>query len=70
METCFFHQNDQPTVTIKLQGNSIRSNKTINVLGILFDSKLSWVAQVPHAISKANRALHTIKIIKKFQDIE
>jgi hypothetical protein len=41
-ETCLFHHNNQPTVTINLQGNLIISSKTINLFGVLFDSKLTW----------------------------
>ena len=64
-ETCLFHQNDQPIVTIKIQGSSIKSSKTMNVLGVLFDSKLTWGPQVAHTIAKANRALYAIRMIKK-----
>ena len=64
-ETCLFHQNDQPIVTIKIQGSSIKSSKTMNVLGVLFDSRLTWGPQVAHTIAKANRALYAIRMIKK-----
>ena len=65
-EMCLFHRNDQPAISINLQGNLITSSKTMNVLGILFDSKLSWGPQVSQSIVKANRALHAIRIIKKY----
>ena len=38
----------------------------MNVLGVIFDSKLQWSAQVSKTILKANRALHAIKLIKNF----
>ena len=40
----------------------------MNVLGI--DSKLSWASHVSKQISKANKALHVINLIKKFFDKE
>ena len=38
----------------------------MNVLGVLFDSKLNWQSHVEQTISKAKKSLHTIRIIKKF----
>jgi hypothetical protein len=61
---------DQPTATITEQGTTIRSSKTINVLGELFDSKLLWGPQVAHAIVIASRALYAIKINKKYFSVE
>ena len=44
----------------------IRSKSSINVLGVLFDSKLNWKAQAAQTIMKAKRTLHAIKLIKKY----
>ena len=38
----------------------------MNVLGVLFDSKLTWSNLVAKAISKANKALFALGSIKKF----
>jgi hypothetical protein len=38
----------------------------MNVLGVIFDSKLQWSAQISKTILKANRALPTIKLPKNF----
>ena len=38
----------------------------MNVLGVLFDSKLNWQSHVEQTISKAKKSLHAIRIIKKF----
>ena len=38
----------------------------MNVLGVLFDSKLNWSDQVSSAILKANKSLNAIKLIRKF----
>ena len=39
---------------------------TMNVLGIIFDTKLQWAPQVANSINKANSALNAIRLIKKF----
>ena len=38
----------------------------MNVLGVTFDSKLNWSIQVANSISKANKALFALRLIKKF----
>ena len=65
-ELCLFHRLDQPAIKIKLFGSDIQSNKTMNVLGVLYDSKLQWSAQVSNVITKANKALHAIRIIRPY----
>ena len=65
-EICLFHTNDQPLVTIMLQDSEILSKKSMNVLGVTFDSKLNWSIHVANSISKANKALFALRLIKKF----
>ena len=38
----------------------------MNVLRVEFDSKLTWSKHISSQINKANKALHAIKIIKKY----
>ena len=63
---CVFHRLDQPRISINLFNSVIRSKNTMNVLGVIFDSKLQWSAQVSNTIMKANRSLSAIKLIKKY----
>ena len=65
-EICLFYKQDHPLVELSLFGKLIKSQKTINVLGVTFDSKMQWGNQVAMAISKSKRALHGIRLIKKF----
>ena len=65
-EICLFHRADHEAVEIVINDQRIKSKKTINVLGVLFDSKLQWTNQVSQAIHKSKRALHGIKLIKKY----
>ena len=46
------------------EGDSVKSVNQMNVLGVIFDSKLTWSAQVLNSILKANKALHAICLIK------
>ena len=41
-------------------------NCSINVLGVLFDSKLTWSDHVATTLLKTNKALCAIKLIRKF----
>ena len=65
-EICLFHRNDTQIVSLSLQGQVIKSKKSMNVLGVTFDSKLNWSIQTANAISKANKSLYAIKMISKF----
>ena len=65
-EICLFHRNDTPTVTVTLNGTPIKSKKSMNVLGLHFDSKLNWKIHIASAISKAKKSLFAIKQLKKY----
>ena len=53
-------------ITITLNGQLIKSNKSINILGVLFDSKLQWSDHIALVIKKSFNSLNAIKLIKKF----
>ena len=63
---CLFHNEDQPSINIRILGVSIRSTKSINVLGVIFDSKLNWNIHEAKTISKAKRSLFGLKLLKKY----
>jgi hypothetical protein len=65
-DLCLFYKNDTAPITLTLGIEEIRSNKSMNVLGIMFDSKLTWSLQVSSAIMKATKALNAIKLIRRF----
>ena len=64
-EMCLFHKKDQPTVQMVFNNQILKSKKQMNVLGVIFDSKLNWQPHVSNAISKSKRALHAIYLIRK-----
>ena len=65
-EICLFHRNDQLPIEITINGTKIRSKKSMNVLGVIFDSKLNWGEHISNVIKKSKRSLQAIKIIKKY----
>ena len=65
-ELCLFYKNDTAPITITLEGVSIKSANIINVLGVLFDVKLSWTPHIYNTIAKASKSLNALKLIRKF----
>ena len=55
-QICLFHQNDQPLIDVILEGVRITSEKSMNVLGVTFDSKLNWNTHIAQTIVKAKKA--------------
>ena len=65
-DLCLFYKNDTVGVKVRLGEVTIESKNEINILGVLFDSKLIWCNHVSKVINKANRALNAIKLINRF----
>ena len=65
-EVCLFYRKDTPQVVITVSGIRVKSKDHMNVLGITFDSKLTWANHVAIQTNKANSALHAIRLIRKF----
>ena len=45
---CLFYHKDTTPIEIVLNGTIIKSCKTVNVLGVVFDQKMQWAEQVSH----------------------
>ena len=41
-DLCLFHARDAAPISVNINGVSILSRKTINILGVIFDQKLQW----------------------------
>ena len=65
-DLCLFHRGDTTPISISINGVNLTSNKTINILGVIFDSKLTWADHISHAIKCSITALNAIRIIKRF----
>ena len=70
-EICLFHRNDKPAIEVSVCGTVVRSKKQMNVLGVIFDSKLNWDAHISHAILKSKKALYALRLLRRhFSNIE
>ena len=63
-ELCIFHRYDTGTGQISVNNVFIKSGKSLNVLGVVFDSRLEWSFQVDKSIIEARKATQAIRIIK------
>ena len=53
------------SMDIEIEGRKVKTQQKMNVLGIQFDSDLSWDGQVSKVISKNNRILHGLRLIRR-----
>ena len=44
----------------KTNGINLTSNRTINILGVTFDSKLNWADHISNAIKRSMKALNAM----------
>ena len=65
-EACVFSRADTATITISVNNTNVRTKTEMNVLGILFDSKLKWGPQVQRALQKADKALNALRLIRRY----
>ena len=61
---CITKKDTHPVVII-FNNVIVKSIPYMNVLGVCFDSKLTWSMHIANTINKANKALHAIRLIKK-----
>ena len=65
-ELCIFSKSDVAAITMNINTFEIKSKKQINVLGVIFDTKLKWHIQVENVIKKANIAQYAISLIRRY----
>ena len=65
-EVCIFSRTMVASMDISINGIKVRTKKEIGVLGIVFDSWLQWGPLVQRALTRANKALSAIKLIKNY----
>ena len=63
-DLCLFYKKDCAQINITVDATRVVSSSVINVLGVLFDSKMQWSQHVAQAILKSNKALNAIKPIR------
>ena len=65
-EVCVFNRNDVGRHRLELNGLNIEVSKQIKVLGLIFDTKLTWFTQAMSAIEKANKVKQGIRLVSKY----
>ena len=65
-ELCLFYKHDSTPINISINNKAIKLKCNINVLGVLFDSKLNWLDHVSKTLLKTSKALCAVKLIRKF----
>ena len=65
-ELVVFHRYETSKSEIHVDNVTIKASQSMNVLGIKFDSRLTWDVQVDSAILKSRKALHAMRTIRKY----
>ena len=65
-EICMVSRSDLAPVTVIVGGARIVSSDYMIVLGVIFDTKLSWSKHIKHSILKASKAPNAIKLNRRF----
>ena len=65
-EVCIFNRNDVGTHEIELNGLNVKVKQQIKVLGLIFDTKLTWYPQVMTAIERSNKIKQGLCLVGKY----
>ena len=65
-ELCLFHRGDSGPITVNINGNEVISKKSINILCMIFDSKLQWSEHIAHSIKRSMNPLNAICLIRHY----
>ena len=65
-EFCVFYYKDCQVTEIKLMDTTIKSTKTITVLGVFFDSKLDWKFHINYVVNSCQKTLYALRKIRKY----
>ena len=65
-EAAIFYKNDLHTIKIHLGEEEIEVKKNIKLLGVIFDTKLTWSNHIALATAKATRTMHALKFVSHY----
>ena len=65
-EICIFYRHECQAIDIRVEDTIVKTKNVMNVLGVLFDTKLTWCGQVAKSITKSEKALNAIKLIRRY----
>jgi len=61
----YFLKKDLKPIKVIINNEEIKSKSMINVIGILFDTKLNWQAQIDNSVHKSRKTLQAIRLFSK-----
>ena len=65
-ELVLFYRKDCRQISLILNGTPIESSSSMNVLGVIFDSRMQWAEHLASCVTKANKALNAIRLIRRY----
>ena len=65
-EVCLFTRFDIKSLTVNIGTNVVKVSQQMKILGVTFDSKLTWFNQVCNSITSANKAKQALRIVSKY----
>ena len=65
-ELCLFHKSNTAPIKILINSNEVTLKKSINILEVIYDSKLQWSDHIAHTIKRSMNALNAICLLQIF----
>ena len=59
----FTHRIDKIESNLLIRGQPIKIDKTVKLLGLIFDSKLNWNAHIAHLEEKCKKRLNLMRML-------
>ena len=67
-EAIYFSKHDQVEHNIEVGSIKIQVGTSMRVLGVMFDSKLSWEKHIVHVSNKVKKKIHALRRISSARD--
>jgi len=58
-----FTRNPPEYIKLPINGSSIKVNKTVRFIGVVFDRALTWSAHIDQVVTRCNKRLNLMKVM-------
>jgi hypothetical protein len=65
-EIAIFYKNNCNPADVLINGNNVRTKSTINVLGIMMDTTLTWHEHINNTVNNVQSKIHAIRRIQRY----
>jgi hypothetical protein len=65
-ELCVFHRSQRTRINMTIGEHTVKSKRSMTILGIIFNENLTWSEHIEQAIKNSKKILHAIWIIKNY----